>query len=29
MVTRTHLEIFRRGSTTYFTSTLFFPKAVR
>ncbi|MDG6257439.1 MAG: phytoene/squalene synthase family protein [Methanomicrobiaceae archaeon] len=29
MVTRTHLEIFRRGSTTYFTSTLFFPKVVR
>jgi len=29
MVTRTHLEIFRRGSTTYFTSTLFFPSAVR
>lgn len=29
MVTRRHLEIFRRGSTTYFTSTLFFPKAVR
>jgi phytoene synthase len=29
MITRTHLRIFRRGSTTYFTSTLFFPAAVR
>jgi phytoene synthase len=29
MVTRTHFQIFRRGSTTYFTSTLFFPRAVR
>lgn len=29
MVSRTHFNIFRRGSTTYFTSTLFFPPAVR
>lgn len=29
MVSRTHFNIFRRGSTTYFTSTLFFPRAVR
>lgn len=29
MVSRTHFQIFRRGSTTYFTSTLFFPPAIR
>lgn len=29
MVSRTHFRIFRRGSTTYFTSTLFFPRAIR
>ncbi|MDE4908843.1 phytoene/squalene synthase family protein [Methanogenium marinum] len=29
MVSRTHFQIFRRGSTTYFTSTLFFPQAIR
>ncbi|MBP2146108.1 phytoene synthase [Methanofollis sp. W23] len=29
MVTPTHYQIFRHGSTTYFYSTLFFPRPVR
>lgn len=29
MVSRTHYRIFRKGSTTYFHSTLFFPRHIR